>query len=216
MGYFMYVCPECRKVFKVQGNDKKVKCSNCANTLKDMRVAVEEWEVMDKAQREDLKSRMCMPEEEPVILMEEEPVPEEVRPVKPVEPEGKICPKCGCMNPVSSKFCNECGFDMNAPKPQENKPKSVQSSFSGSFFDDFDDKAAGTSNSFVSSVPEKKEIPDPEVLIRTKGYIWFSDDWEHIQLFEQAEKNASITELSEWISAWPKEELDKVVSDIHD
>ncbi len=160
MGYFMYVCPECRKVFKVQGNDKKVKCSNCANILKDMRVAVEEWEVMDKAQREDLKSRMCMPEEEPVILMEEEPVPEEVRPAKPVEREGKICPKCGCMNPVSSKFCNECGFDMNAPKPQENKPKSVQSSFSGSFFDDFDDKAAGTSNSFVSSVPEKKEIPD--------------------------------------------------------
>ncbi len=115
MGYFMYVCPECRKVFKVQGNDKKVKCSNCANILKDMRVAVEEWEVMDKAQREDLKSRMCMPEEEPVIQMEEEPVPEEVRPAKPVEPEGKICPKCGCMNPVSSKFCNECGFDMNAP-----------------------------------------------------------------------------------------------------
>ncbi len=56
----------------------------------------------------------------------------------------------------------------------------------------------------------------PEVLIRTKGYIWFSDDWKHIQLFEQAGRNASITELSEWISAWPKEELDKVVADFPD
>ena len=56
----------------------------------------------------------------------------------------------------------------------------------------------------------------PEVLIRTKGYIWFSDDWKHVQLFEQAGRNASITELSEWVSAWPKEELDKVVADFPD
>ena len=56
----------------------------------------------------------------------------------------------------------------------------------------------------------------PEVLIRTKGYVWFSDDWKHIQLFEQAGRNASITELSEWVSAWPAEELDKVVEDFPD
>lgn len=47
----------------------------------------------------------------------------------------------------------------------------------------------------------------PECLIRTKGYVWFSDDWKHIQLFEQAGRNASITELSEWMAAWPDEEL---------
>ncbi len=56
----------------------------------------------------------------------------------------------------------------------------------------------------------------PEVLIRTKGYIWFSDDWKHVQLFEQAGRNASITEISEWVAAWPKDELDKVVSDFPD
>ncbi len=56
----------------------------------------------------------------------------------------------------------------------------------------------------------------PEVLIRTKGYIWFSDDWKHIQLFEQAGRNASITELTEWVSAWPKDELDKLVADYPD
>ncbi len=56
----------------------------------------------------------------------------------------------------------------------------------------------------------------PEALIRTKGYIWFSDDWKHIQLFEQAGRNASITELSEWVSAWPEDELEKVVADFPD
>ncbi len=56
----------------------------------------------------------------------------------------------------------------------------------------------------------------PEVLIRTKGYIWFSDDWKHVQLFEQAGRNASITELTEWISAWSEDELDKAVADFPD
>ncbi len=56
----------------------------------------------------------------------------------------------------------------------------------------------------------------PESLIRTKGYMWFSDDWNHVQLFEQAGRNASITELSEWVSAWPKDELDKVLKDFPD
>ncbi|MCR5209682.1 MAG: GTP-binding protein [Lachnospiraceae bacterium] len=56
----------------------------------------------------------------------------------------------------------------------------------------------------------------PEVLIRTKGYIWFSDDWKHVQLFEQAGRNASITELSEWMSAWSEEELEQVVRDYPD
>ena len=56
----------------------------------------------------------------------------------------------------------------------------------------------------------------PETLIRTKGYIWFSDDWKHVQLFEQAGRNASITELSEWMSAWTKEELDKMAEEYPD
>ena len=56
----------------------------------------------------------------------------------------------------------------------------------------------------------------PGALIRSKGYIWFSDDWKHVQLFEQAGRNASITELSEWVSAWPEDELEKVVADFPD
>ncbi len=56
----------------------------------------------------------------------------------------------------------------------------------------------------------------PEVLVRSKGYIWFSDDWKHVQLFEQAGRNASITELSEWVSAWPEEELKPMINDFPD
>ncbi|ETP71185.1 putative GTPase, G3E family [Lachnospiraceae bacterium JC7] len=56
----------------------------------------------------------------------------------------------------------------------------------------------------------------PETLIRSKGYIWFSDDEEHIQLFEQAGRNASVTELTPWISAWPKDELDSLIKDFPD
>ena len=56
----------------------------------------------------------------------------------------------------------------------------------------------------------------PECLIRSKGYLWFSDDWAHVQLFEQAGRNASITELSEWMSAWPEKELSALEADFPD
>ena len=56
----------------------------------------------------------------------------------------------------------------------------------------------------------------PGTLIRTKGYIWFSDDWDHVQLFEQAGRNASVTELSQWVSAWPEKELEPVLQDFPD
>lgn len=59
----------------------------------------------------------------------------------------------------------------------------------------------------------------PESLVRSKGYIWFSDDYKHVQLFEQAGRNASITELSEWMSAWSEEDLkamEKEYPDIKD
>lgn len=63
-------------------------------------------------------------------------------------------------------------------------------------------------NEFVDAYPTQ--------LIRTKGYIWFSDDWDHIQLFEQAGRNATITEVNEWVSAWPEEELVPIVNDFPD
>ena len=41
----------------------------------------------------------------------------------------------------------------------------------------------------------------PKELIRAKGYIWFSDADQDVQLFEQAGRNSSVMEVSYWIDA---------------
>ena len=46
----------------------------------------------------------------------------------------------------------------------------------------------------------------PEEIIRSKGYIWFHDDDIHVQLFEQAGRNASVTVLSNWLAAFGEKE----------
>ena len=46
----------------------------------------------------------------------------------------------------------------------------------------------------------------PEEIIRAKGYIWFYDDDIHVQLFEQAGRNASITIVSNWFAALEKKD----------
>lgn len=56
----------------------------------------------------------------------------------------------------------------------------------------------------------------PKELIRTKGYVWFSDDPVHAQLFEQAGRNASISEMTEWMCAIPQKELDELLRDFPD
>lgn len=50
----------------------------------------------------------------------------------------------------------------------------------------------------------------PEEIIRAKGYIWFSDDDMHVQLFEQAGRNASVSETSNWIASFAEEEKEEV------
>ena len=56
----------------------------------------------------------------------------------------------------------------------------------------------------------------PTELIRTKGYMWFSDDDVHIQLFEQAGRNASVTELNEWLASCPPEEVEAIFENYPD
>jgi len=51
----------------------------------------------------------------------------------------------------------------------------------------------------------------PENIIRAKGYIWFSEDDVHVQLFEQAGRNASVSEVSNWVAAFPEDEKKKVI-----
>lgn len=46
----------------------------------------------------------------------------------------------------------------------------------------------------------------PEEIIRAKGYMWFGDDDIHVQLFEQAGRNASVTIVSNWLAAFDEKE----------
>ena len=56
----------------------------------------------------------------------------------------------------------------------------------------------------------------PETIIRAKGYIWFSDDSVHAQLFEQAGKNASISEATSWVAALPNDEKEEILQNYPD
>ncbi len=56
----------------------------------------------------------------------------------------------------------------------------------------------------------------PRSLIRTKGYLWFADDPVHAQLFEQSGRNASLTEMTEWMCAIPEAELAGLLQEFPD
>lgn len=48
----MYVCPGCKKIFKVRGNNKKVRCNTCENKyLVDLKKSMEEWASLDTSEK---------------------------------------------------------------------------------------------------------------------------------------------------------------------
>lgn len=47
----------------------------------------------------------------------------------------------------------------------------------------------------------------PKGVIRCKGIVWFSDDYQMSYLFEQAGKQKTICEAGEWIATFPEEEV---------
>ena len=49
---------DCRKIFKVQGNDKAIKCKQCSAKLIDMHVSMEEWPQYDPKTKDDIKHRI--------------------------------------------------------------------------------------------------------------------------------------------------------------
>lgn len=51
----------------------------------------------------------------------------------------------------------------------------------------------------------------PEEIIRAKGYVWFADDDIHVQLFEQAGRNASVTIVSNWLASFDEVERKREV-----
>lgn len=50
----------------------------------------------------------------------------------------------------------------------------------------------------------------PKGVIRCKGIVWFSDDYQMSYLFEQAGKQKIVSEAGEWIATFPKEEIEEL------
>jgi len=51
----------------------------------------------------------------------------------------------------------------------------------------------------------------PSSLIRAKGYIWFSDAKQDVQLFEQAGRNSSVIDVSYWVDALSDEQKQAIL-----
>ncbi len=51
----------------------------------------------------------------------------------------------------------------------------------------------------------------PKSVIRAKGYIWFSDSSQDVQLFEQAGRNSSVMEVSYWVDALEDEQKQNIL-----
>ena len=58
---YIYYCDNCNKVYKVAGEGRKVKCTNCHHGLRDLLISEEDYLVLDRSMRERLKHK---PEEE--------------------------------------------------------------------------------------------------------------------------------------------------------
>lgn len=56
----------------------------------------------------------------------------------------------------------------------------------------------------------------PKELIRSKGYVWFSDEDAKVQLFEQAGRNFNVTPISDWMASFTDEELDNIMKEYPD
>ena len=134
-GYFIYVCPECKKVFKVQGNDKKVKCSKCGVLLIDTKEAFEDWNTLSADKKAEIKKKVCS-QANPIVVNENK---------KPIT---ITCPQCGSEVNRDSKFCTYCGHDFmqnSAPiSAGANSSSSGQTSKSASFFSGYEDKVNTT------------------------------------------------------------------------
>ncbi len=51
----------------------------------------------------------------------------------------------------------------------------------------------------------------PKSVIRCKGLVWFTNDYDMSYLFEQAGKQMKLNEAGLWIATAPKEDLDKIL-----
>lgn len=122
----VYLCPECKKVYKVQGNDKKIKCTHCSVQLIDSHILMEEWSQYDSQKKEDLKLKLCEENTVEIEELEEIKDKDDISQVSDnntnenhngsfferLNSGNVICSFCGAENEEGSQFCYACGKQM--------------------------------------------------------------------------------------------------------
>lgn len=152
--YSMYVCPDCRKVFKVKGNDKTVKCSHCEGVhLRDLHIAEVDWKSYSKDQRDKTISDLLDEEEfeEAFEEVEEESFRE---PSRFFDENGQFIDIPVTVKPdYSTNIAKSTNDSTNLLFPDDKTEVS-----SGSFFAGFEDLESGNGIGFgnsTSSIPTR-------------------------------------------------------------
>ena len=167
MDSYLYYCSNCKKLYKVGGMDKKVKCSQCSEILTDLKITSEEYGTLSAAEKESVKARAkestAAPVEAPVPKPVEEPA---VRP----EPKQVSTPE-PVQKPTSSieqETSSPAGLADGNVEPKETPKKSAYSSFFD--MDDIPDKSSQpsytNSSSQVNSLKQDtvaEKTPEPKV-----------------------------------------------------
>ncbi len=140
MDSYLYYCTNCKKLFKVGGMGKKVKCSQCSGILSDLKVTSEEYGTLSSAEKESIKARAksaAVPVEvqEPKSVVE--PVAKPKPKVMPAPVQQPASPSIEQSDPSSASSVPDNTASKDAPK------KSAYSSFFD--MDDIPDKSDQTS-----------------------------------------------------------------------
>lgn len=123
MDYYMYICPNCKKVFKVKGREKTVKCSQCSSFLRDMNTTFDAWNTLTKESREIIKKDVCNSSKETSTSTVDETnmAKQEVSSIETrhsffddtkldkADVFENICTNCGTGLKKGAKFCINCG-----------------------------------------------------------------------------------------------------------
>lgn len=143
----MYVCPKCRKLFKINGTGKKAKCPKCQDTiLADLGIEEENWKTTGQQDKDNaISAALNTPKQE---------TPIKVAPVK-TEPVKTAPAKTDDKEPVKKA-------PVMTPVPPKKEPD-TSSLFD--FGEEEDDKASQSWSSFFDTAPETPKKPAAETSV---------------------------------------------------
>lgn len=129
MDFVMYTCPVCKKLYKINGHNKKAKCSKCVNSyLIDIGIAFEAWPSLDASVKKSLVDN-AVSKKQPTVDNNTKPVPQN----NTIRNNGTgvafKCKMCGgqleVMTDESVCTCDYCGTTQTLPSLSDEKRVSL-------------------------------------------------------------------------------------------